>query len=318
MTRVSTGSRLHFGLFRLPPAGPWPSGERFYGGVGLMIERPGVGVVVQPANDWSASGPSAERALNVARRLAAARPALARPHSIKVESCATEHAGLGTGTQLTLAVARSLAASAGMADLAVTELARLTGRGRRSAVGVHGFVRGGLLIDGGKQSPEELAPLVARADFHAEWRVVLLTPADAGPCWHGRGEDEAIAGAGPTADDELRRLAMGGMLPALAAGDLPGFADAVYEFNVRAGEPFRAAQGGTYCGEATAAIVAWLRERSVRGAGQSSWGPTVFGIVGNENEAEAIAAAARRKWGDAVSVVVTAARHRGAELRLSA
>jgi beta-RFAP synthase len=311
MTHVSSGSRLHFGLFRLPPAGPWPSGERFYGGVGLMVDRPGVRVAVEPARDWSATGPLAERALTIARRCAAAHPDLSRPQRITVEECPPEHVGLGTGTQLSLTVARALNTSCGRDDLSPVELARLTGRARRSAVGVHGFVHGGLLIDGGKCAPEDLAPLVARADFPASWRVVLLTPADTASPWHGRGEEEALASAGATSGDALRSLTLETMLPAVMRGDLAAFGDALFEFNARAAQPFRTAQGGTY-GRPTAELVAWLRGRGVRGAGQSSWGPTAFGVVGDPEEAGSLAAAAWQRWGDSLTVVVTNARNRGA------
>src|SRR5262245_9664000 len=79
---------------------------------------------------------------------------------------------------------------------------------------------GGLLVDAGKRSPEELAPLAARAEFPAEWRVVLLTTSDTGTRWHGHGEEEALAAAGATDHDSLRRLALSGLLPALAEADL--------------------------------------------------------------------------------------------------
>src|SRR5262249_33145928 len=311
MTRVSTGSRLHFGLFRLPPKGPWPTGERFYGGVGMMVERPGVRVAVESTAEWSASGPLAERALTIARRCAAARVGLSRPHRITVEECAPQHAGLGTGTQLSLAVGRALATSCGVGQLAAADLARLTGRGRRSAVGTRGFECGGLLLDGGKRSPEEVAPLAARADFPAGWRLLLLTPADATSRWHGRGEDEALAAAGTATDDALRDLAHHALLPAVTRAGLAAFGGALFEFNARAAEPFRTAPGGTYF-PATAKTVEWLRGGGVRGAGQSSWGPTAFGVVGDIDEAEAVAAAARRQWGDSITVVVTCGRNRGA------
>ena len=62
MTRVTAPSRLHFGLFHVPAAGlthwPGPDDEpglpvRSFGGVGLMIDRPGVVVTVRPAVDFS-------------------------------------------------------------------------------------------------------------------------------------------------------------------------------------------------------------------------------------------------------------------------
>ena len=56
----------------------------------------------------------------------------------------------------------------------------------------------------------------------------------------------------------------------------------------------------------------WLRGRGVRGAGQSSWGPTAFAVVGDTDEAETLAAAARRRYGESVAAVVTCGRNRGA------
>src|SRR5262249_25557204 len=107
--RVSAASRLHFGLFTVGHAGTWAGVDglpsvpaRAFGGVGLMARDPGVTVAVRAAPAWSAEGPLAERALAFARRCSAI------PCHIVVERAAPEHAGLGTGTQLGLAVARAV------------------------------------------------------------------------------------------------------------------------------------------------------------------------------------------------------------------
>jgi beta-RFAP synthase len=302
MTRVETGSRLHFGLLRPPPA----DSRRGFGGCGLMVEAPAVRVAVEPAAGWSAAGSAADRALAITRQVAPERP-----HRVVVESCPQEHVGLGVGTQLSLAVAQAMGRSLGWPDLSAAELARLIGRGGRSGIGLHGFERGGFLVDGGKRDIEELAPLVARAEFPTEWRIVLLTP-PARSEWHGDRERAAFAALAATpGDDALCRLMLLGMLPALVERDLPAFGEALYEYNARAGEPFRAVQGGPYCAEASE-LVAWLRSQGVTGVGQSSWGPTVFAIVGDDERATALLATARLRWGDAVAGMVTAGRNRGA------
>jgi beta-ribofuranosylaminobenzene 5'-phosphate synthase len=304
MIRVETGSRLHFGLLRPPPV----DGQRGFGGCGLMVEAPAVRVSVEPAADWSATGPGADRALAVARLVAADRP-----HRIVVDACPPEHVGLGVGTQLSLAVARAALHLAPGDSPGAKYLARLAGRGGRSGIGLHGFERGGFLVDGGKRDADEIAPLVARAEFPPEWRVVLLTPSIRSD-WHGERERAAFAAlANSPADDALCRLVLLGMLPALVGRDLPAFGEAVYEYNARAGEPFRAAQGGTFAAEA-AELIVWLRGQGVTGVGQSSWGPTVFAVVGDENRAAGITVAARRRWAD-IAIVVTAGRNAGAELR---
>src|SRR4051812_20613887 len=121
MVRVRTSSRLHFGLLSLAGGGgtPWADPPevgilpaRRFGGVGLMVEHPGIQVRAPPAAAWSAEGPLAERALAFAHRFAdgsregeAGRPL--PPQRLAVERAAPEHAGLGTGTQLGLAVGRA-------------------------------------------------------------------------------------------------------------------------------------------------------------------------------------------------------------------
>src|SRR5207302_1257090 len=125
----------------------------------------------------SAEGPLAERALAFARRFAATLPAgVLAPQRLRVEYASAEHAGLGTGTQLGLAVARLLATIAGQNDLDAVDLARRVGRGQRSALGIHGFAQGGFLVEGGKSAAADVAPLLVRVSFPETWQVVLTFP----------------------------------------------------------------------------------------------------------------------------------------------
>jgi beta-RFAP synthase len=216
-----------------------------------------------------------------------------------VEHAAAEHMGLGTGTQLALAVGRALAAAYGLGELDAVELARRVGRGQRSALGVHGFARGGFLVEAGKRRPDEVAPLVARTAFPEAWRVVLLLPRW-GQGLHGPGESEAFARL-PDREalaetDALCRLVLLGMLPALAEQDLAAFGEALYDFNRRVGEAFRPVQGGTYAHPQTADVVAFVRRQGVRGVGQSSWGPAVFAVVEDAGRAEDLAKRLRERF----------------------
>ena len=285
MIRVVAPSRLHFGLFHVPRAGAHRAGERAFGGVGLLIDTPGVVVTAKPADAWRFEGPLASRAQVFAMRFVQSlTEAERRPFQVLVEQCPAEHMGLGVGTQLGLAVAKALAVATGHADTPSVELAPRVGRGERSAVGVHGFDRGGLLMELGKLPNEDVSPVVTSVRLPAAWRVVLFTPqlpAD----WHGPRERDAFAAAQGGDPDALRRLAEGAILPAAKAGDLTAFGDAVHEFNRRAGEPFAAAQGGPYASLHVAELIADVRGIGIRGVGQSSWGPTVFAVVGDSDTA---------------------------------
>jgi predicted sugar kinase len=105
----------------------------------------------------------------------------------------------------------------------------------------------------------------------------------------------------------LCRLTLLGLLPALAGRNLPAFGEALEEFNRRAGEPFAASQGGEYAGPAVAEAVAFLRRQGVRAVGQSSWGPTVFGVTDGTTKAEEVARAARAVFRNPSAVWVAAA-----------
>jgi beta-RFAP synthase len=285
MIRVVAPSRLHFGLFHVPAGGEPQPGVRAFGGVGLTVDQPGVAVTVQPADSWRFEGMLASRAQVFAARFAQSLPEDRRgAFQVLVERCPAEHTGLGVGTQLGLAVAKALAVACGEGEVPSAELAARVGRGERSAIGVHGFDRGGLLADAGKLAGEGVSPLLAHVPLPEAWRVVLFTPPGAAR-WHGDRERAAFATATGGDPEALRRLAETAILPAAARGDLDEFGEAVHEFNRRAGEPFAAAQGGAYASSEVAGLIADVRKCGVRGVGQSSWGPTVFAVVGDSGTA---------------------------------
>src|SRR5262245_14063660 len=110
--RIATPSRLHFGLLAWGPRAP-----RQFGGVGLMIDRPGLELTAGPSSCWAADGPLRNRIIEVATGVSAklvrggsgVEPLLFQ--SVRMPG---EHVGLGTGTQLSLAVARLVAHCVGL------------------------------------------------------------------------------------------------------------------------------------------------------------------------------------------------------------
>lgn len=299
MTRVIAPSRLHFGLFHVPEKGKPSSDERMFGGVGLMVESPGVVVVAEPADSWQFEGPLASRAQAFAMQFHGGFPeSVRRPLRVLVERCPEEHTGLGVGTQLGLAVVRAIAEASGLPHRPSPEFAQRIGRGKRSAVGVYGFDRGGLVVESGKRVDEAISPQVECVPLPAGWRVVLFTPS--APLWQGDRERAAFAAASGGRPERLRQLAETAILPAARTGDLATFGDAVHEFNRLAGEPFAAAQGGSYSSPAIADLIAELRGLGIKGVGQSSWGPTVFAIVDGDS-----ALSLRSRYQDRLPVIVS-------------
>ncbi|MBA2227854.1 MAG: hypothetical protein WHU94_14440 [Thermogemmata sp.] len=288
MIQVIAPSRLHFGLFQVPQGEgeTLPAEGRLYGGVGLMIDRPAV-VVTWRADGMGrrVEGVHAERVQQFAARFEASLAvSQRRPYALLVERCPAQHIGLGVGTQLGLATAKALATAAGYGHWSAVTLAARIGRGERSAVGIHGFDHGGLIVEAGKRAGELVSPLWHHVRLPASWRVLLILLPQ-GQSWHGSQERRAFACACGGAAARLRRLAIEGLVPAAQSGDLHAFGEAVYDFNRLAGEPFRLCQGGIYASPWIESWVARLRQAGLRGVGQSSWGPTVFAIVGDEETA---------------------------------
>ena len=317
MIGVRAFSRLHFGVLSLG-TGEGEVPPRHFGGVGLMIQDPGLSLHVAPAPDWSADGPLATRALQFARGFAASvPPESGPPMRLEVERCAPEHVGLGTGTQLGLAVAQALVTAWGLAGLSAAELAARVGRGKRSGLGTHGFALGGFLVDAGKRSPEAVAPVVARADFPEDWRFVLVLPLGRTGL-HGPAERRAfeqLKQRAASRTDVLCRLVLLGLLPALAERDAAAFGDALYEFNRLVGETFALVQGGNYAGPRIEEVVSFIRCQGVRGVAQSSWGPAVCALAEDEARAAELARRLRDRFGpNGCQVFATAASNQGAQV----
>jgi beta-RFAP synthase len=197
------------------------------------------------------------------------------------------HAGLGSGTQLALALATGLHRMFLPGRLLTPESAVELGRGRRSAVGTYGFFLGGLIVDGGQQIAGELGQLVRNLPLPESWRVLLIMPTSAeGPA--GDVEDalfERLPRSSPGENERLQVLALQRLVPAAEQGSFDEFSEAVYEFGYLAGLQFAAVQSGPFNGALVKAIVEEVRGSGIRGVGQSSWGPTVFALVSSEAEA---------------------------------
>ena len=227
------------------------------------------------------------------------------------------HVGLGSGTKLALAVAQALAA---LEDRTVDapELAEAVGRAARSAVGTWTFALGGLVVEGGvRRDVERPAPLLAHHPMPDEWRVVLVIPR-AEPGLSGPAEEEAFRRLVPSPERsaEIAQLVLTSLLPALVEHDLEEFGGALTRIQQLVGDAFAEVQGGRFHPRAGALVEALLRDGAA-GAGQSSWGPAVYGIVGSEASGRELADRMAGIVGDEGSVELVTFDNRGARVERS-
>jgi beta-RFAP synthase len=290
---VEAPARLHFGVLDLRGA----LGRRF-GGLGAAVPAPSLLLEASAADRLTAHGPDAERARGFGERFLT-HHGLKGGARLTLHRAIPPHSGLGSGTQLGLAVARALAELHGLPADAVG-LAQAVGRGRRSAIGTWTFALGGFIVEGGRRAvADAIAPLLARFRIPPDWRCVVAVPPGA-PGLSGDAEAAAFERLPPPAESEVERVAhlvLMQLLPALVEADLAGFGAALTEVQRITGAWFAPAQGGVFAPGASETLVRRLAEWGAAGVGQSSWGPAVYGLCGREDEARAIAARAAALMG---------------------
>lgn len=309
--RVEAPARLHLGM--LAVAG---DGERRFGGLGASIRHPAVVLEARPADELSVEGPEADRALTFARRC---RDALGLPGGarLRIVEAIPPHVGLGSGTKLALAVAQALAALHGH-PAGAPALAQAAGRAARSAVGMWTFALGGLVVEGGvRGGAERPAPLLMRHAVPDEWRIVLVVP-NAEPGLSGVAEEQAFGRLVPSdaRAAAIAQLVLTSLLPGLVERDVEEFGAALTRVQQLVGDAFAPVQGGRFHPQAGALVEGLLRGGAA-GAGQSSWGPAVYGVVGNEAAGRELARRMADLVGAEGSVRLVAFDNRGARVERS-
>lgn len=278
---VVTTARLHMGFFDLNG----DLGRRF-GSIGLSLDQPVIELHAWRADVFEAEGPGASRAIKVAEKLAKVLN-LQGGMRMRLVHGIPEHAGLGSGTQMSLVVGLAMNRLYNL-GLILQDVAMLTERGARSGIGMGTFAAGGVVIDGGRGSKTIIPPVIARADFPESWRILLILD-QTHPGRHGAEEIEAFRNLPEfSAQDAaiLCRHVLMQALPALAEHDLQTFGAAIRELQVRTGDHFAPVQGGRYANPQVAAVLNWLDEQGVACLGQSSWGPTGFAVFADEIQAQ--------------------------------
>jgi beta-RFAP synthase len=267
---------------------------RLYGSIGVAIERPDVVLEadlqnVGKVNELVVDGLEQERVTTYARRFLERYSLPGKVH-LNLRSSIPAHVGLGSGTQLALAVGAALAQLSGL-KLSVTELSLIMERGAHSGIGIATFQQGGFVVDGGHRivdGHQAVPPVLFRHPVPGDWFFVVAIP-KAGPGLSGDDERlafETLPPAPPSLVEKICRLLVMKLLPALVENDIVWFGQALTYIQQLVGDSFAAVQGGQYANTLSGHIIAYVLEQGAQGAGQSSWGPTVYALVQGERQAQ--------------------------------
>ncbi len=298
MIEVRTCARLHLGLLD-------NNGDqgRLYGSIGLAVDRPRLVLRAEKADRLRIEGLEAERVGIYAQRFI---HRYGLPEGVRLNLLAgiPAHVGLGSGTQIALAVGTALAR---LADLRIStqEIAITMERGARSGIGIATFRRGGFVLDGGHRilsSPADssiaqgqnrrleknrIPPVLFQHSLPKDWFFVTVI-ADTDKGFSGERENSAfrdLPAAPASLVEKISRLLLMKMLPALVEEDILDFGQALIGIQRMAGDFFASVQGGRFSNPISDRLIDFLLGAGAAGAGQSSWGPAVYGVVEGKSQA---------------------------------
>jgi beta-RFAP synthase len=308
---VTAAARLHLGFLDLNGG----TGRRF-GSIGLAISGFKTQVSVAFAEHMRISGRERDcvRAhVDAMRRVFDADHA----YDVRVDELAPRHAGLGSGTQLALAIAAAMRRLHRVPLDPRGDAVRL-GRGARSGAGIGLFERGGLAVDGGRTAANIPAPVISHMPFPDRWRVLVVLDARRQGT-HGVDEIAAFAGLPPASDADAEyvcRLLVMKLLPAVAEADLLAFGSALEDMQDRLGDYFAPTQGGhRFVSADVAAVLDRLKRAGAVGIGQSSWGPTGYAFAPSAEAANQLReAAGQQPPGTGVDIQICRGLNGGADI----
>ena len=261
---------------------------RHFGSIGVALQEIYTQVTLSSASQLQVSGASSERALKITRQLCQTLQ-VSDALAIRIDDAIPEHIGLGSGTQMALAIGAALNAYYDL-SLSVRDIARLADRGARSGIGIGVFEQGGLVVDGGRGPQTLTPPLLSRMPVPEDWRFILVFD-ERGQGLHGEQEISAFRELPPFPRHEAERLCylllMQG-LPALAEQNLTAFGEVISALQDSVGQHFAPVQGGVFTSQPVAEAMAWLQQQGAVAIGQTSWGPTGFCAVANPVIADAL------------------------------
>jgi len=288
---VKTPSRLHFSLIDM-------NGQlgRVDGSLGLAINYPNVVLEASKSEEIGVRGE--ERAF--VKELASVflrRFKIPSGAQIEVKSTIPKHVGLGSNTQLSLAVASVLSRIYGI-EKTTRELAIIMKRGGTSGIGVAAFEKGGLILDGGhsfgrdgeKQSflpssasKAQPAPVLVRYAFPEEWFFIIAIP-HIHRGVHGEEEISVFKKRCPINAayvGKACRIVLMKLLPALLERNIEKFGSGLTELQ----DAGFASATKDLMHPVVRRCIQLMLKKGAYGAGQSSFGPSTFGLVQGEDEA---------------------------------
>jgi beta-ribofuranosylaminobenzene 5'-phosphate synthase len=299
--RITTPCRIHLSLID-------ENGYtgRVDGGIGLMLDRPNVILEVSNSADefkiecHKYYRESVHVINEKASRIFKAFNISNKNYHFNLKRYYPSHVGLGSKTQLSLAIAFAITRLKGLNEISLQEVTKLVERGGTSGIGWRGFETGGFILDGGHdfgkgKEKETFLPssastsanpalTISRYDIPDNWRFVLVIP----NVKKGAFGDEEISifqNHAPIPRNEVNEVShqiIMKILPALIKNDLECFGEGLKRIQSIGFKKIEISLQHDVVKD----LLKFFDEYGLKAYGMSSFGPSIIGIVEKDYEAE--------------------------------
>ncbi len=239
-----------------------------------------------------------------------------------VKQAIIPHSGLGSGTQISLAAAKSICEHIGK-EVTSVELGTLVGRGGTSGIGTFSFDLGGLIADGGHSSKEKSTflpssastakppRLIGRYDFPEDWNILIAIP-PANNDVAGSKEVNIFQSYCPVPRNEVEQIShvvFMNLIPYMLEHDIENFGQCI---NMIQSRGFKKVEVSLQPSNVTN-LMNFMRDNGAYGVGMSSFGPSIYTIY-DKNNKDIVKSTEEYLDGEG-TIITTKAQNHGYELK---
>ena len=267
--KIVANSRLHFGFLNLKSSSPYS-----YGGMGLSIAKHPTILRVSRASKFESN---LKKTLRDKIFTFLCNNSLSKKIRIDCIESPQKHIGLGTGTQLILAIEEAISKF-----YRFNENINFFKRNYRSGVGINSYKNGGFIVDSPKNNLLT-NEIIFKAKFPKEWKIILLFDSKAKGL-HGSSENRFFsADTTISLRKKLSDLTLNEIIPSIIYKDFDTFARSLTKFQELNSLFYSSIQKSSYLSHDIHKVIKKISMKFNVAAGQSSWGPTSYMLIESKN-----------------------------------
>ena len=283
---IETPSRIHLGFLELDN-----NSDRLFGSLGLTITNFETKLLLKKSKKINVICDDINQKERIKRIITLLNKKIDFPSfEMQVIKSIPSHSGLGSGTQLALSIATLISTFADI-KISIDELAIILDRGKRSGIGIESFKNGGFIVDGGKiKDSTKIPPILFNSNWPQNWKLILILDNSLRGI-HGLKEKQEFKNikkiSSELSKENCRSLCLK-ILPSIIEKRFKEFCSGMQEIQNNTARIFSKAQGGLFTSKKISMIFDFIKHKKKICYGQSSWGPTSYIILENENKREEI------------------------------